>query len=284
MPADLIQAVLRASTAAIQGCEFHVRLGENSPWVHQARVSTRRLRAALRTFSVLLEPSWTNKLLAELKWLGDRLGAVRDADVLLGHIEAFEKRLPAEDRPAFKDVLESMRERRTLEYDNLAITFSVERYRLLLALLIDAKEQPRVVTSAGMFGHKQLLGLLRKPWRKLAHTVARNWNDPSDAQLHQVRIRAKQFRYAAEAVAPLDAQRARPILKRIDRLQHVLGEAHDLAIERQQLRAQPKSGASEAFVAGEIAGAGLLGYAHARKVWRRAWRKTARKRLRFWRT
>lgn len=284
LPADLIRAVLRASTAAIQGCESHVGAGGDLEWIHQARVSTRRLRAALRIFSAFLEPSWTTKLLVELKWLGRRLGAVRDADVLLGHIVSFEKRLPVEDRPALNDVLEPMRDRRTLEYDNLAITFGAERYRLLLAALIDAQKHPRLVTSAKTVDRKQALRLLRKPWRKLAQMVARSWDDPSDAQLHQVRIRAKRFRYAAEAISALDADRARPILKRIVRLQDVLGEAHDLTIERQRLRAKPHSGESAAFVAGEIAGVDLLVYAHARKAWRRAWRKAARKKLRFWRT
>ncbi|GAC1422344.1 MAG: hypothetical protein NVSMB5_15870 [Candidatus Velthaea sp.] len=283
-PAGLIRDVLTASIAAIQGCELHVFLDEDSEWLHQARVSTRRLRSALRTFGALLEPAWTNTLLAELKWLGDRLGAVRDADVLLGHIESLETRLPPEDRPTLNDVLEPMRDRRKLELDNLRIAFREERYQLLLAMLIDAAEYPRLVTSARTFDRKQILRLLRRPWRKLARAVERSWNDPSDAQLHQVRIRAKRFRYAAEAIAPLDADRARPILKRIVRLQDVLGEAHDLTIERQRLRLEPNSDANEAFVAGEIAGVDLLRYARARKAWRGAWRKTSRRRLRFWRS
>ena len=60
-----------------------VRIGEDPEGVHQARVATRRLRSHLRTFRELLDPEWTRALRDELGWLGDELGAVRDADVLL---------------------------------------------------------------------------------------------------------------------------------------------------------------------------------------------------------
>jgi len=185
-------------------------------------------------------------LLAELKWLGGRLGAVGDADVLLSHIETFANRLLPEDRPALQDVLQPMRNRRRLEYDALVTAVHDDRYRRLLDMLIDAKEHPRLVESARNFDRKKLLGLLRKPWRKLAQAVERVGNDPSDAELHHLRIQAKRFRYAAEAISSLVGNRALPLPKRIVRLQNILGEAHDLTIERQRLRAKLGSDTSEA--------------------------------------
>ena len=59
------------------------RLGADPEELHQARVATRRLRAVLRAVRPLLDPDWTESLRAELAWVGDALGPVRDLDVLL---------------------------------------------------------------------------------------------------------------------------------------------------------------------------------------------------------
>jgi len=44
-------------------------------------VASRRLRSDLRTFRRILDPAWRTGLSAELRWMGDVLGAVRDRDV-----------------------------------------------------------------------------------------------------------------------------------------------------------------------------------------------------------
>ena len=51
--------------------------------VHKARVATRRLRSALRTFRPLLDRTVTDPLRREVRWLTGALGAPRDAEVLL---------------------------------------------------------------------------------------------------------------------------------------------------------------------------------------------------------
>lgn len=77
--------------------------------------------------------------------------------------------------------------------------------------------------------------------------------------------------------------RASKLLKRLIRLQDILGTLHDAIVERQRLRAcvDPRD---PAFVAGEFAGLDLAARADARASWRKAWRGASRKRLRFWST
>ena len=77
-----------------------VRIGEDPEGVHQARVATRRLRSHLRTFRKLLEPEWAEPLRDELGWLGDELGGVRDADVLLDRLKSRIAALDDDDRVA----------------------------------------------------------------------------------------------------------------------------------------------------------------------------------------
>src|SRR5205814_4643069 len=50
--------------------------------VHDTRVAIRRLRSTLRTFRGLWDPTRSEGLRSELKWLGTRLGNVRDGQVM----------------------------------------------------------------------------------------------------------------------------------------------------------------------------------------------------------
>ncbi|MET0920825.1 MAG: CHAD domain-containing protein, partial [Acidimicrobiia bacterium] len=81
-PREVLAAAVANSVGRLIAHDPGVRLGEDSEAVHQARVATRRLRSDLRTFRSVIDEQWSESLRAELKWLGERLGEVRDADVL----------------------------------------------------------------------------------------------------------------------------------------------------------------------------------------------------------
>ena len=60
------------------------------------RVTTRRLRAALQAFPMVLPKPTTARLRAELRWLGQVLGDARDAEVLEQRFQAALADLPVE--------------------------------------------------------------------------------------------------------------------------------------------------------------------------------------------
>src|SRR5262249_32356690 len=64
-----------------------VRLGADPENLHQHRVASRRLRAALRTGRKLLDPVWSDSIRLELSRLGRITGPLRDLDVLLAWVE-----------------------------------------------------------------------------------------------------------------------------------------------------------------------------------------------------
>src|SRR5690349_8803285 len=71
---------VRAQHAELVAQEPGVRKGEDVEAVHDMRVATRRLRAALRVFEEAFGPEAAT-LHEEIGWLGRGLGAVRDRDV-----------------------------------------------------------------------------------------------------------------------------------------------------------------------------------------------------------
>ena len=77
---ELAYAVLRRQLAVLRAKEPGTRLGEDPEELHDMRVATRRLRAALALFADVL-PVRAQVFREELGWLGGVLGAVRDLDV-----------------------------------------------------------------------------------------------------------------------------------------------------------------------------------------------------------
>jgi CHAD domain-containing protein len=76
--------------------------------VHDMRVATRRLRAALEVFGTCFPKKRHRKALAEVKDLADCLGGRRDPDVMIERLHELEARLTREDRPGIESLVEEL--------------------------------------------------------------------------------------------------------------------------------------------------------------------------------
>jgi CHAD domain-containing protein len=115
----------------------------------------------------------------------------------------------------------------------------------------------------------------------LAGAVRDAGRHPSDAQLHRVRIRAKEVRYASEASATLMGKPARQLARAAERLQGLLGDHHDAVAAEEWLRDEGSSPAV-AFIAGRLSEQEHRRQRELREQWPKAWRQLDRPRLRRW--
>jgi CHAD domain-containing protein len=67
--------------------------------VHDMRVATRRLRAALEIYAPCFDAAAFKPVLRDVKALADALGARRDPDVQLAHLDALTEAMGDEARP-----------------------------------------------------------------------------------------------------------------------------------------------------------------------------------------
>src|SRR4029450_7505707 len=81
-------AVLRRPLTPLLAKEPGTRLGDDVEELHDMRVASRRLRAALSLFADVLPPSAAS-FGDDLRWLGRALGAVRDFDVQLEQLDGW---------------------------------------------------------------------------------------------------------------------------------------------------------------------------------------------------
>lgn len=78
--------------------------------VHDMRVATRRLRAALEIFEPCFPAKPYGEALTEVKRLADALGERRDRDVGIATLSGFGEQMPAPDRRGIRSLVEQFRD------------------------------------------------------------------------------------------------------------------------------------------------------------------------------
>ena len=279
----LLRHDLAGGTLRLFRHEAGVRTGEDPEAVHQARVATRRIRSTLRTFSKVLDEEWTDRLRADLKWLADLLGEVRDTDVLLERFSGHLAELPAADAKAGRWLLARLAGQRDDARRRLLGAMASQKYLVLLDDLVAAAAAPALLPGADGPAAEVMPALVAKPWKKLRKEVRGAGDDPTDHELHQIRIRAKRARYAAEAVEPVIGKPAGDFADAVAAIQSVLGDHQDAVVGEAWLRGAAGAGRRDAaLVAGMLIAAERASAAGTRNGWRQVWDAANRRKLRAW--
>lgn len=84
-------------------------------FVHDMRVASRRLRAAMDNFAVCFESEQFKKLYKQVKIMTQTMGAVRDLDVLIRRFQTELLSLPIAEQKDIELLIEYLRERRKVE-------------------------------------------------------------------------------------------------------------------------------------------------------------------------
>ena len=257
-----------------------VRIGGDAEDVHAMRVAVRRSRAVLRTARPLLDSAVTEPLRDDLKWLADGLGAVRDLDVLLGHLSEQLADLPEEDRFAAERVLQVLSAERDIARAHLVEALESERYFDVLDRLAHVAAEP---PASGQ--EDGLAALAARQFDRLRKAVGELSPDPSDDDLHAVRIRAKRARYAAELAEARVGKPASRFVSSVKDLQDVLGEHQDAVVAEARIHGAlgAARGTRVAFAAGRLAERESRRRQQTRAAFSQTWRRVEKKGRRAWR-
>ncbi len=246
--------------------------GVDPEGVHQARVAVRRFRSYLQSFRPVLDQEWSEALRADLDLLANMFGEVRDADVLIERLTRMGDQLPAEDASMVdKIVLQRLGDRHVARA-RLIHFLEQPEYLALLDRMVEGAVNPRLLDNAGEPAVEALRPMVAKRWRKLRNAVRELDDPPADEQLHNVRLRAKRARYAAEAVEPVAGKDASSFASAAADLQEVLGSHQDAVVGQRWLRDEFRAGDPDlSFVVGELAGLERSTAARTGAEWTAAW-------------
>jgi CHAD domain-containing protein len=252
-------AVLRRHFSVLVAKEPGTRLGDDIEELHDMRVASRRLRAALSLFADLL-PAHAQTFRAELGWLGQMLGAVRDLDVQLEQLDWWLGEVPQADREALGALRSVLENERAEARVSMLAALDSRRYEAFVARFgrFLRARRARLSGQAARPAHAVAPELLDARLRKLRARGDRVDPTSDSEELHRVRIRGKRLRYALEFLADVYPQQTRPLIKRLVAMQDILGEHQDadVAIARLRALAVERGGELEpatVFAMGEIA-------------------------------
>jgi CHAD domain-containing protein len=99
--------------------------------VHDMRVATRRLRAALEIFEPCFPAKPYAQALGEVKRLADALGERRDRDVAIAALHTFNDQMAAPDRRGVASLIEQLRTEQAEANEGLAPLVAEESLRAL---------------------------------------------------------------------------------------------------------------------------------------------------------
>lgn len=99
--------------------------------LHDMRVATRRLRAALEVFAPCFPAKRRRKALKRVKRLADALGERRDRDVAIEFLAGFAAEAPEADRAALEALIERLRGEQRRANDDLAPFLAAKRLEKL---------------------------------------------------------------------------------------------------------------------------------------------------------
>ena len=212
----------------------------DTEFLHDVRVAVRRTRSLVKLGRSALPAHVRETWEPKFKWLGDLTTPVRDLDVYqlgLPEMAGWLVAASAADLEPFQAYLAGRRavERRTLlrALRGARLRRLLEDWAAELSALADSARSDDGAASAG--------DLARAGVARAHRRVVRGGTSISDSpppeDLHVLRKRCKELRYALETVAPvLDDAQVGKAIKDLKSLQDVLGRFQDSQVQRITLR------------------------------------------------
>jgi CHAD domain-containing protein len=216
---------------------------EDREFVHEMRVATRRLRAAIKIF----RKSFEGGLKAEarqLKKLGDLLGAARDSDVFLEFLTDYQRTAPPKGRPFLTGLINEEKHARARHYQALITACRAQSVQTFLTRWYGRIRRPSGSPDGLPLSKK---GETQCVARLAEKALGRHFRgvlefgrrlDGLDAEeLHRLRIACKKLRYAAEFFVPLYPSGLSDLITLMTDVQDLLGEYHDADVYIERLQA-----------------------------------------------
>ena len=220
----------------LQANEGGIFGASNVEFIHQARVSLRRLRTALRLFSTELPPGFSEKWGLAWRDVGEQLGNARNWDVFYTEILP-DMEIDLGNSADVSNLKEFAQTQRKMAHSQAQTWISGRHYSLTMiafceALLALPNNKATRITD---FADKALKKRYKRFCRgaEVAHTL-------NSEERHEVRIDLKKLRYTIDFFESLyPRKQLQPFLKGLAETQELLGHMNDLVTCESLLALRP---------------------------------------------
>ncbi len=244
-PGDLMseagRKILRVQYRRMLLEEPGTRLGEDIEVLHQMRVATRRMRAALCLFAPYYERDIARQIRRGMQRAGRTLGRVRDLDIFMENVQAYLAELPAERQGELDIPLAYWEKRYRRAREKMLAYLDGGRYQEFVELMghfvgtrglgsldaDDAAGQQRVQYAIPRVIYQQYETI--RAYEPLLRGA-------SITLYHELRIDAKRLRYTLEFFQEVLGPEVEPVIEALVAVQDHLGALHDADVTQRHLR------------------------------------------------
>jgi CHAD domain-containing protein len=236
--AEAIRSVLIARFEEMCALREHALDWSDPEGVHDMRVSSRRLRGALRDFMPYLHKRRLSDALEELRDLAAALGAVRDQDVAIIGLQKLAAGAPDEAAAMLEQLIRARETIRKQARKALRQALQKGHLKQLQSAFVAAIDPVTENSKPGKRSKNARAGA-ETPYRQVARGIIKErlkeveklsealYRPLKMKPLHEMRISAKRLRYALELFGPCWGPDISSFAKKVAALQTSLGELHD---------------------------------------------------------
>lgn len=234
---EVMMDILSQTVRKLSCLEYGVIEDVDTEFLHDYRVSIRKLRSMLKLFPGAMPSPVEQRLNDDLRLLGKATNIVRDLDVYLLSKEDYLKRVPEILTPGLDEFFQLLAKRRRVAFGTLAAFLKSAEYRSIISRLEKLGDRNNdEAQSKGAQGDllfkDQATAYIAKQYRKIVRRVARIDVSTEDEAIHNLRIQCKRLRYAIDfGRCVLDAEAAGVFIKRFKSLQNALGRFNDESVQ-----------------------------------------------------
>ena len=235
-------AVLRRQFAEMRAHEGGTRLGDDPEELHDMRVPTRRMRAALKVFREAL-PERAGWFGEELRWVAQALGEVRDLDVQIEGLEGWKQGADEESARSLDKILGITEKRRAEARENMLAVLDSDRYVRLessFAQMLRLGPEREVAQTNGRDVAGEPItavapALISRRYRKWRKAAKRLRASSSSETFHDTRKKGKRLRYTLEFVSEVYGKPVQKLVAPLKTLQDDLGDHQDAVVAAEYL-------------------------------------------------
>lgn len=236
---DAANNIIAAHIPVARANEFGITADHDTKFLHDYRISLRKIRAVLSLFKGIYSSEQTDDLKTRFSALMAVTGRLRDLDVYLLDQQKYYDLLP-QSLHAGLDTLFSLFAKERLEKhaelaDHLRSKGYVKEFAGLAKLFRTRNKLsrgPNADRSAKAYASE----LIWKRYRKVCKIASAIDANTADSEVHAMRIHSKKLRYLMEFFAPLFPQaKVKCLLKPLKQLQDNLGLFNDYAVQQDSL-------------------------------------------------
>jgi CHAD domain-containing protein len=208
--------------------------------VHQMRVATRRLRAALQIVEDIYDAKDIRRYRRGLRRVAQALADVRDLDVFRAHVLEYLAALPEESRAEIAPLVAAIEAQRAQARAELLDDLDERRYHKFKRAFATFLTTPGAGLSSddGIDATTRVRDFAGSAiWRRYEQWRMHEGALATDEGRHEARIAGKRLRYTLEFFAEALGPQVDQVLAPLIALQECLGTLQDSVVARQRVRA-----------------------------------------------